>query len=286
MHIEIKDNGGVNTDYIFEPLKVEGFFVATVGETAHEYLSGRIFSLDELSCCSPVTFVKVREFSDYIRCVDDEKEAASRLEKDTRDLAASCHKKQLYVLSEIEDLYAAKQCCELARNTGELGYSVLITHEKAKYSQYISEICSVFNHIIFLPDDATYVVEVLRWLICGFIQPGCIGIDYSGAHYVLTSAKESYCSKIQYKDAATLKDSFGDFLTNSHVACEKGQEVVNRLFGVWVPHDFDLYDVMELADEIKQISPGEVMQTCLFNENKNDKTWAVILLSAVSKKVG
>ena len=285
MYIEIKDK--TESDPIFDslyPWRKDGFFVATVGKEAYSYLSGRVFSLHDLDCCSPAAFVNVIYYSDYKRWIDDDNEALQRMEADTKTLAKSCKKKQLYVLSEAEDLYTANQCCELANNTGEEGFSILITHKQIKGYPYFAEIKKSFDHIIFLPDEATYTTEILKWIICGFTESGFIGVDFDDARSVLTRSSESDCRKIKYNNVSDVKKSFNDFLAQVGMSYNAESEVINRLLGVWVPHDFDLDDVIELHDAIKEISQGDIIITGLFNEHEDDKSWTVSLLSAVSKK--
>ena len=145
MHLEIKDNTIDFLDRFFDklyPWRQNGFFVATIGEKAYDYLSGQVFSLHDLTCCSPATCVNVKYFSDYKQLTDD-KEALQLMESDTLALAKSCEKKQLYVLSETEDIYTAEQCCTFAKNNGEKGFSTLITHKRIKKYPYFEKIQAV-----------------------------------------------------------------------------------------------------------------------------------------------
>ena len=285
MHIEIKDN--TPSDPLFDsiyPWRENGFFVATVGEKAYSYLSGRIFSLRDLDCCSPATFVNVKYFADYKRWIDNDTEALHRMEADTRTLAKSCEKKQLYVLSEVEDLYTANQCCEFANSNGEDGFSILITHRRVKGYSYFVKIQKAFDHIIFLPDEATYTADILKWIICSFTEAGFIGVDFNDARSVLIRSSESDCRKTKYNNTLDMKKSFNDFLSQVNVSYDAENEVINRLLGVWVPHDFYLEDVVELHDAIREVSQGDIIITGLFNELEDDESWTVSLLSAVSKK--
>ena len=94
MYIEIKDNSEKLTIYGVEhSWQDNGFFVATVGEKAYDYLSGRVFCLKDLDCCSLATFVNVIYYSDYKRWIDDDSEALQRMKTDTQALAKSCEKK-------------------------------------------------------------------------------------------------------------------------------------------------------------------------------------------------
>lgn len=284
MHLKINDNSA--SDPIFDslyPWRENGFFIATVGEEAYSYLSGQIFNLSNLDCCSPAIFVNVKYFSDYKRWIDDDNEALQRMEADTRALAKSCEKKQLYVMSEAEDLYTANQCCELANSTGKDGFSILITHQRVKAYPYFSNIKEAFEHIIFLPNEATYTTEILKWIICDFTAAGYIGVDFDDARYVLTRTSESVCRKIKYESFSELKKGLGAFLSRGHIACNPEQER-NHLLGLTVPRDFSLEDVDFVFEELSKASPGTIVISCLGNSDEGDTSWSVSLLSAVANK--
>lgn len=285
MHIEIKDNTKKSTICDRDDLwSDKEFFVATVGEEAADYLSGRIFSLQELTYCSPITIVNVNCFSEYKRWNDNSNRALRRMEEDTQILAKSCSNKQLYILSEVEDQYTADQCFELASNAGANGLSILITHKKIKEHPYFSHIRRGFDHIVFLPDDATYTTEILRWLICGFGPTSYIGVDYNDALYVLAHSTESDCLKIKYNSKSAMKKEFEHFLKQIPIADDNDIEIPNQLLGVWVPRNFYLEDVTWLYHEILEISQGGIVITCLPNENDEDESWTVSLLTADTKQ--
>lgn len=286
MHIEIKDNTEHTAldDLSSELWQNNGFFVATVGEKAKDYLSGRVFSLSELTCCAPVTFVNVVYFSDYKRWIADDEEAINRMEEDTRAIAKSCEKKQLYVLSEVEDLYTANQCCELANNVGDEGFSVLITHRKSETLEYFDKVRSAFKHIIYLPNNATYTTETLRWIICGFIKNGCIGVGYDDALYVLSNSEKSYCSRMHYKDGIDLMNSIEDYILQ--ITDERGEEHKPQgyLLGFWAPCSSDLNEVDFVWEKVEKIASGDFAVTCLSNESETDNSWTISLLLSFSEK--
>ena len=285
MYLEITDKRKHDDFFEFcNPWSKEGFFVATVGEAAVGYLDRKIFDFYELSCCSKLTLVNMVCFSDYKRWIDDDDKAKKQCNADTEVIAEKCRKKQLYVLSEIDDIYAANQCCTLARSNGEEGLSVLITHRKINDSEHFREVKDVFDLVIFLPDDAKYITDVLRWIMCGFTQAGWIGVDYEDARYVLTRSKEAFCRKIKYDNAIEMRSGLSTLIEQVLTTYDK--EKINSLLGIWVPRDFDIEDLAYLIDKTCHKSyEGEVIVSCLDNEKDDDESWTVILLSGSANKM-
>lgn len=279
MYITISDESGKHPlDQRFK----DGFFVVAVGESAQNYSYRRAFSLYEISCCSKITFADVESFSEHKCRTNDEKTAQKQCKHETLAIAKKCTGKQLYVLSELDDIYAADQCYELAKSTGEDGLSVLITHIKNRELFYFEKVRTAFDSIVYLPDGSEYTLEVLRWLVCGFSIAGLTGTDYDDAHYILTQNKESICRKIQFCDSADMKSSFMDFVMKEPIMCDNGNDVVNRLIGVWMPHDYDVNDISYLGYKIDSISNGEVSMSLLYNEHESDISWTIIMLSNIS----
>ena len=170
----------------------------------------------------------------------------------------------------------------MANSVGDEGLSVLITHRKSEDYDYFDKVKLSFNHIIYLPNEATYTTEILKWLICGFTEAGLIGVDYDSAHRVLSSSKKSYCSKIRYKNIIDLRNSINEYLLQTTNNFEKSEKASDCLLGIWVPRDVGLADIVFIVEEVSKVTSEEVVTTCLFNESDTDESWTISLLSSGS----
>ena len=285
MMIEIVDPRAPDDfDMFCNPWMKDGFLVATVGEKAVNYLYNRTFRLYELAYCAKITFVNVAWWDYYKDSVEDKERAKREYEAHTDDIAEKCKNKHLYVLSELDDIDAATQCRKLANGNSAEGLSVLITHKKISECEYFDEIKNAFNIVIYLPDEDEDAAEILKWIICDFTAPGWIGVDYDSACYILKRSKEALCRKISYANVQDMKDNFHNDLIQDYIPYNPKVEQINRLLGVWVPRDFDPIDFDEMYETIRKTAYGDITICSFHNENEDDKSWTIALLSGVANK--
>lgn len=286
MHIEVIDQRVPdNFDLFCNPWMKYGFLVATVGEKAVSYLYDYTFRLYELADCAKITFVNVIWLDYYKDRVGNNERALTECDEHTKSIAEKCKDKHLYVLSELDDIHAAKQCVDLANGNGKEGLSVLITHKNSNKLKYFSEVKNAFNIVIYLPDEAEYVAEILKWIICDYTAPGWIGVDYEDACRILKRSREAICRKVSYENAHDMKDNFqNDLLIQDYIPYNPKEEEVNRLLGVWIPHDFDPEDFDFMYEKIRESARGDIAICGLDNEKETDKSWTIALLSGVAKK--
>lgn len=263
---------------LFDPWEIVGFFVATVGENASEYLSNQVFGLQNLRYCASVTMVNMPCFSECGCWEEDGNKELERFKAETQEIVKDCVGKVLFVLSETENLYAVEQCCELATNVGENGFSILITHEKSKNYEYFSRIRMAFNHIIFLSDDVTHVGDILKWIICDFNTPGLIGVGIEHVRWALEKTTESYCGRIEFKNKNELKNSFSDLRSSSLGAWLIARGGTSGMLGLRAPWDSDLNEIEFIVDESAAILPIETI-SCIFNEQDDDESWTFFWLT-------
>ena len=151
-----------------------------------------------------------------------------------------------------------------------------ITQEDLIQAQKHFDMCFLVEN----REDLHLPMLILR----NFYENGFIGVDFEDVIYVLTNASQSYCCEIRYDNFNDLQKNFYNFFIDHCTQYEKGDKTENRIISLRVPRDISLQEIDYVHEIISKQTSGDIVVSCLSNEDKNDESWTVSLLSAISDK--
>lgn len=113
---------------------------------------------------------------------------------------------------------------------------------------------------------------------------GVIGVDFADVLGMLEDSSLLYCCEIRYDNFNDLQKNFNSFFIDHCTQYEKGEKTENRIISLRVSRDFSLQEIDYVHEIISKQTSGDIVVSCLLNEDENDKSWTVSLLSAISDK--
>ena len=151
-----------------------------------------------------------------------------------------------------------------------------ITQEDLTQAQKHFDMCILVEN----REDLHLPMLILR----NFYENGFIGVDFDDVIYVLKNASRSYCCEIRYDNFNDLQKNFYNYFIDHCTQYEKGEKTESRIISLRVSRDFSLQEIDYVHEIISKQTSGDIVVSCLSNEDKNDESCTVSLLSAISDK--
>lgn len=255
------------------------FVVAFSGASAKEYLDKDIFSLQELSYIKSLTCFDIPTKENPSFFLYDEDKLSEQIQEEMNKRIALCKDKMLFVISDLDDCYELKTCCNLADNVGENGYSVFVTHENNRNSDNIKTVQEHFKHIIFVSDEVSDLFCAVKLFVRDFNVPGFIGVDLADAFYPIRNSEKSFYFKKKFDSVKAIKKALPDlFNLKISDASDNGKALWFILY-LQADRNLSLEDVDTVATALRDSYPNcEMSWTCGVNKDEADKSWTVSLL--------
>ena len=150
-----------------------------------------------------------------------------------------------------------------------------ITQEDLEQAQKHFDMCFLIDSV----KDLHLPVLVLRH----FNEHGVVGVDFEDVLGGVEDSSLFYCCAKKYDNFNDLQKKFYNFF-NDYCTQFEENKIGNRIVSLNIPHNFSLQDIDYIEEIISKQTPGSVVGACHLNEDKDDESWTILMLSATTKK--
>lgn len=256
-----------------------GFVVAFSGASAKEYLDKNVFSLQELSYIKSLTCFDIPTKENPSVFLYNEDKLSEQIQEEMNKRIALCKDKMLFVISDLDNCSELEDCCRLADNVGDNGFSVFVTHEKNRNSSNIKTIQNNFKHIVFVSNETEDLFCAVKLFVRDFNVPGFIGVDLADAFYPIRNSESSFYFQKKFDSVKSIKNALPDLFNLEISDVSDSSKVLRFVVYLQADRNLSLEDVDTVATALRDSYPDcEMSWTCGINKDDADKSWTVSLL--------
>lgn len=246
--------------------------VALVGKNATSQFCNISLTVDELRHAIP--------FACFDTPSKEDNEITNKRNDSMKERLVLCKTDMLFVLSDFDSNEDCSACVRYVTQLKEHGWSFLVTHERNRKSNVITQIANRFCHIIFVENDVDNLFCPVKQLLIDYCRSSFIGIDMADvlSVYPNNSKRQSSFTRYSFPNIHTMKASIPEIL--SWVKTKKSDFYLHPDFMLFmnVPHTVGLDDIEEIAvSMIEDCNDSEIIWAYNFNAADDDNSCMLLL---------